>query len=75
MRSAPIRDAATLGRLLVELRAEAGLTQRQLAEELDVTQRYIVELEQGKPTKSVERLLRFISRTGGRLYLETPGSD
>ncbi|MBN9183684.1 MAG: hypothetical protein J0I66_11955 [Microbacterium sp.] len=36
MRSAPIRDAATLGRLLVELRAEAGLTQRQLAEELDV---------------------------------------
>lgn len=50
------------------------LTQRQLAEELDVTQRYIVELEQGKPTKSVERLLRFISHTGGRLYLETPGN-
>lgn len=73
MRSAPIRDSATLGHLLVELRAEAGLTQRELADELGVSQRYIVELEQGKQTKSVERLLRFIARTGGKLYLETNG--
>lgn len=74
MRSAPIRDSKTLGRILVELRAEAGLTQRELADELGVTQRYIVELEQGKQTKSVERLLMFISRTGGRLYVETSGN-
>ncbi|WP_298040390.1 helix-turn-helix domain-containing protein [uncultured Microbacterium sp.] len=71
MRSAPIKDSAMLGHLLVELRAEAGLTQRELADELGVSQRYIVELEQGKQTKSVERLLRFISQTGGKLYLET----
>jgi transcriptional regulator with XRE-family HTH domain len=64
-----------LGHLLVELRAEAGLSQRELADELGVSQRYIVELEQGKQTKSVERLLSFIARTGGKLYLEMSGND
>ena len=74
MRSAPIRDTATLGHVLVELRASAGLTQRELAEELGVSQRYIVELEQGKETKSVERLLGFIKTTGGRLYIDLGGT-
>ncbi len=70
MRSAPIRDAATLGHLLLELRVAAGLSQRALAQELGVAQRYIVELEQGKRTKSLERLLQYINATGGKLYLD-----
>jgi HTH-type transcriptional regulator/antitoxin HipB len=75
MRSAPIRDAATLGHLLVELRTGAGLTQRELADEIGVSQRYIVELEQGKQTKSVERLLEFIRTTGGSLYIDLGDVD
>lgn len=70
MRSAPIRDAITLGDLLVELRTGAGLSQRELAHELGVSQRYVMELEQGKQTKSVERLLAFIKRTGGSLLID-----
>lgn len=73
MRSAPIRDAVTLGHLLVELRTNAGLTQRDLADQLGVSQRYIVELEQGKQTKSVERLLEFIKTTGGILSIDFGG--
>jgi HTH-type transcriptional regulator / antitoxin HipB len=70
LRSAPIRDAITLGDLLVELRTGAGLSQRELAHELGVSQRYVMELEQGKQTKSVERLLAFIKRTGGSLLID-----
>lgn len=75
MRSAPIRDAITLGSILLELRTRAGLTQRQLADELGVSQRYIVELEQGKQTKSVERLFGYIKITGGRLLLDLSDDD
>lgn len=75
MRSAPIRDAITLGDLLVELRTGAGLSQRELAHELGVSQRYVMELEQGKQTKSVERLLAFIKRTGGSLLIDLGDAD
>lgn len=70
MRSASIRDTATLGHLLVELRTKAGLSQRELADEMGVSQRYIVELERGKQTKSFERLLEFIKTTGGSLMID-----
>lgn len=75
MRSAPIRDAITLGNLLVELRNGAGLSQRELADDLGVSQRYVMELEQGKQTKSVERLLAFIKRTGGSLLIDLGDAD
>jgi HTH-type transcriptional regulator / antitoxin HipB len=75
MRSAVIRNAGILGDLLVELRTRAGLSQRELAERLGVSQRYVVELEQGKQTKSIERLLAFVKTTGGALYLELGGDD
>lgn len=75
MHSAPIRDAITLGDLLVELRTGAGLSQRELAHELGVSQRYVMELEQGKQMKSVERLLAFIKRTGGSLLIDLGDAD
>jgi len=51
------------------------MTQRELADEIGVSQRYIVELEQGKQTKSVERLLEFIKTTGGSLYIDLGDAD
>ncbi|WP_167052288.1 helix-turn-helix transcriptional regulator [Salinibacterium sp. ZJ77] len=75
MRSAPIRDAVALGHILAELRTGAGLTQRELADELGVSQRYVVELEQGKQTKSIERFLQFIRVTGGSLYIDLGDVD
>jgi HTH-type transcriptional regulator/antitoxin HipB len=47
-----------------------GLNQREFAEELSVTQRYIIEIEHGKPTKAIERLFDFMRETGVVLYAD-----
>ena len=70
MRSASIRDTRTLGHVLAELRADAGLSQRELADRLGVSQRYIVELEQGKDVKALDRAFAVLRATGGRLIIE-----
>ncbi|WP_435746964.1 helix-turn-helix domain-containing protein [Microbacterium sp. PMB16] len=59
-----------LGMLLREGRLSSGLSQRQLAERLGTSQRYIVELEQGKPVKAVERLFAYLQETGITLHAD-----
>ena len=73
--SSRIIDPATLGLILRDARMKSGLTQRQLAEELGVSQRYVVELEAGKPTKAIERLLDFAQVTGSAFRLESLQSE
>ncbi len=70
MRTGRISDAKTLGLILREARMRRGITQRDLAEDMAVTQRYVVELERGKPTKAIERLLDFARQTGVSFYAE-----
>ena len=50
----PLR--ATLARNMVRLRAEAGLTQRGLAERIGVRPRRITELETGKANPTLDTL-------------------
>lgn len=64
MRTSPITSPASLGRVLRESRNRAGLTQEQLSAMLGVSERYIVELEQGKPTKALDRLFDYMRETG-----------
>lgn len=64
MRTAAITNETTLGLILREARIARGLTQRELAAELGVDQRYVVELEAGKPTKALQRVFAFALRTG-----------
>lgn len=64
MRSARINDPGELGIILREARTAKGLSQRELAKRLGVTQKYIVELEAGKPTKAIDRLFEFALETG-----------
>ena len=71
MRSARIVNSRDLGEILRSARIQRGINQRELAEELGVTQRYIVEIEHGKPTKAVERLFDFMRETGVTLYADT----
>lgn len=70
MRSARITGAESLGRILRESRLRSGLTQEELARELDVSPRYVRELEAGKPTKALQRLFEFMRETDVSLYAE-----
>ena len=70
VRSVRIKDPRTLGNVLREARMASGMTQRELADELGVNQPYIVELESGKGTKAIERLLEFAQATGITIYCE-----
>lgn len=46
----------SLGRILQQARMLAGLSQRDLAERLGTTQKYVWELEAGKPSILMDRL-------------------
>lgn len=51
-----VTSAESLGRILQQARLLKGLSQRELAEHLGTTQRYIWEMEAGKPSIFMERL-------------------
>lgn len=51
-----VRGPESLGRMLQQARLLAGLTQRELAERLGITQKYVWELEAGKPSILMDRL-------------------
>jgi len=75
MRTAQITGPDMLGMLLREGRLARGLSQRQLAEHLGVSQRYVVELEQGKPVKAIERLFSYLQETGISLHADIADDD
>jgi HTH-type transcriptional regulator / antitoxin HipB len=70
MRTARITSSSSMGAVLREARALSGLTQQELATRLGVDRRYIVEIEQGKPTKALERLFDYMQETGVRLFAD-----
>lgn len=57
-----------LGHMLQQSRLLAGLSQRELAERLGTSQRYIWEMESGKPTIFTERLFALMRETGMTLH-------
>lgn len=70
MRTARIATPELLGAVLREARSKTGLTQRQMAARLGVSQKYVVQLEAGIPTKAIERLFDYAAETGVVLYAE-----
>jgi transcriptional regulator with XRE-family HTH domain len=67
---ARVNSPAELGSALREFRHRAGLSQRELAAELGVSQRYVWELEQGKPGKVTDRLFSMLHLLRVRMTLE-----
>ncbi|WP_427016235.1 helix-turn-helix domain-containing protein [Pseudarthrobacter sp. P1] len=65
-----VRNAESLGGMLQQGRLLHGLTQRQLAEQLGISQKYVWEMEQGKPGIFTERLFDMLRATGVRLVAE-----
>jgi transcriptional regulator with XRE-family HTH domain len=62
-----ITSAESLGRILQQARLLAGLSQRELAMRLGTTQKYIWELEAGKPSIVTRRLFAAMRETGMEL--------
>jgi HTH-type transcriptional regulator/antitoxin HipB len=68
-----IHSVADLGAALRAKRKALGLTQADLALAAGVGLRFVVELEAGKPTVQLLRVLRVIDALGGTLQLSGHG--
>lgn len=64
---AVIESSEDLGRLVRRIRQQFGLSQRELADALETSQRYIYELEAGKPKRADADYFRTLARLGIRL--------
>lgn len=58
-----------LARALIEARANAGLTQAQMAERMQTTQSVVARLESGRAHPSTRTLERFAQAAGMRLKI------
>ncbi len=63
-------SAASIGPALRRYREEAGLTQAELAEMAGLNRTYLSDLEQGKETEQVRRVLRVLKLLGVRATLQ-----
>ena len=70
-----IRDADALGQMLAQARYAAGISQREMAHRLGVSQRYIWQMESGEPTTFVVRLFQAMSVCGMTLTAEFGEDD
>ena len=69
---APFRvyTPASLGAAIRHYRLEAGMSQAELAERVGLNRTYLSDLEQGKETEQVKRILRLLKQLGVRMTLE-----
>lgn len=67
----------SLGRMLQQGRLLRGMSQRDLADRLGVGQKWVWEMESGKPGLFTERLFATLRATGVHLYaeLDVPDDD
>ena len=77
MPSFEVRNAKGLGAAIKHARTAQGVRQEDLAEELDMTRKYLVGLEKGAPSIWSTRLFRTLHKLGIRVTVsyEVPGSD
>ena len=61
-----------IGRVIRQNRAAQGLRQDQLAAAAGVGVRFVVELERGKPTIRIDKMLAVLSALGCRLEIVSP---
>lgn len=75
MFTATVRSPADFGMALQQARLAAGMTQRDLAEMMGVSQKYVWEMESGKKVAAIERILSAFKATGVKLIAEVPEGD
>ena len=63
-----VKDAFTLGQVIQQSRIQQDMSQRDLAAALGISQKWVWEMEQGKPGILMERLFKVLDATGITLY-------
>ena len=64
-----------LGQVLQQSRMQQGVSQRELAKMLGISQKWIWEMEQGKPGLLMDRLFMMLEKTGITLSAEFETED
>lgn len=65
-----IRSGADLGRVVAQVRSDAGLTQAQLGDLVGLEATYISKMESGRTVSLLEHELRILRRLGARVTVE-----
>lgn len=71
----PIRHSEELGKLVRQLRAEQGLLQLDLAGLAGTGNRFIVDLERGKPTLQLQKVLDVLDLMGLEVVVRRKGGN
>ena len=69
-----VSDPSALGRAIRETRRALGLTQPTLALSAGVGVRFLVDIEKGKPTAQVGKIMRVLAALGIELQLSPPNT-
>lgn len=70
-----IQDTKQLGAAVRERRRELGVTQKDLAMTAGTGLRFIIDLENGKPTCQVQKTIQVIRTLGLKISLNPVGRD
>ena len=65
-----IYTPASLGAAIRHYRKQAGLSQAELAARAGINRTYLSDLERGRETEQVKRILRTLKQLGVRMTLE-----
>ena len=70
-----IQNSYTLGQVIQQSRLQQGISQRDLANMLNISQKWVWEMEQGKPGLLMDRLFMILEKTGVTLSAEFEAED
>jgi transcriptional regulator with XRE-family HTH domain len=65
-----LKSPFTLGQVIQQSRLQKGISQRELAKMLGISQKWVWEMEQGKPGLLMDRLFMVLEKTGVTLSAE-----
>ncbi len=69
-----VSDVAALGRLVRDTRRALSLTQPDLALSAGVGVRFLVDIERGKPTAQIGKVMQVLAALGVEMRLSLPDS-
>ena len=73
--TAKIGNSYALGQIIQQSRLQQGFSQRDMATMLGVSQKWVWEMEQGKPGLLMDRLFMILEKTGVSLSAEFEAKD